>query len=248
MPVGDVTINGQAWHQVFADNFSTENIGLGGSCGSTTGFPHALTAWNAYPWPWKGTPTWANYCPERTTSIQNGLMDIYLHSEVINGTTTYLIDAPEPGNPYVAQTYGRYVVRFKADTFHGYHASWLLWPTSGIWPGDGEIDFPEADTNGNISAFMHWQGGTSGGSQDAYSTNVPMGGDVWHTAEIDWLPSRVTFILDGNVIGNSTNTSHIPNTPMRFVIQNGGSFGSAATPSDSGHIYIDWVTIYSKAS
>ena len=39
----------------------------------------------------------------------------------------------------------------------GYKVAWLLWPKSGVWPRDGEIDFPEADLIGTISAFMHRQ-------------------------------------------------------------------------------------------
>jgi beta-glucanase (GH16 family) len=145
------------------------------------------------------------------------------------------------------QLYGRYVVRFESDTFKMFHASWLLWPNSDTWPRDGEIDFPEGEFNGNISAFMHWQGGTSGGSQDAYSTGVPMGGNRWHTAVIEWLPSRCTFILDGAVIGNSTTTSKIPSTAMHFVIQNGGSFSQTPDNTSQGHIYIDWVAVYKPA-
>jgi beta-glucanase (GH16 family) len=181
------------------------------------------------------------------------MMDIWLHTESVNGAATHLIDAVLPkfgsGSSYYGsgQLYGRYVIRFKSDAFNMYHASWLLWPNSGSWPGDGEIDFPEGDLNSNINAYMHWQNGTSGASQDAYSTNVPFGGNTWHTAVIEWLPSRCTFILDGTTIGNSTNTSRIPNTPMHLVIQNGGSFGQTPDNTSQGHIYIDWITIYKPA-
>ena len=254
MPSGDVTVNGQAWHQVFADNFpSTENVGLGSSCGDTNAFPHAanVTAkWTAYPWGWSGTPTWGSYCPERTTSIHDGVMDIWLHSEQIGGVWKHLIDAVEPrfsAGSGDSQLYGRYVIRYEEPTsFPMFHVSWLLWPDSNTWPGDGEIDFPEADTNGSsTSAFMHWQGGTSGGSQDAYTAAAAIYG-VWHTAVIEWLPTRCSFYLDGNLVGNSTNTSHIPDTPMHYVIQNGGSFGATPDNTSNGHILIDWLAIYSR--
>jgi chitodextrinase len=249
MPVGDIT----GWHQIFADNFGTENVPLGTTCGDPNGFPHTLTNWSAYPYPWKGTPTWGTYCPERTTSIHDGVMDIWLHSESVGGTMLHLIDAPMPKiagyTDTNGQLYGRYVIRYEEPSaFSMFHASWLLWPNSGVWPGDGEIDYPEGDTNsGTTQAFMHWQGGTSGASQDAYSTGVPMYG-VWHTAVIEWLPSRVTFILDGKIVGNSTDTTKIPSTPMHFVIQNGGSFSVSSPDNTSqGHIYIDWVAIYKPA-
>jgi Glycosyl hydrolases family 16 len=253
MPVGDTTISGQAWHQIFADNFpASEDISLGSSCGDPNAFPHAANVsgkWNAYPYPWSGTPTWGTYCPERTTSIHGGLMDIWLHSEQINGTWKHLIDAVQPivagRSQFQGQLYGRYVIRYEQSaSFPMFHESWLLWPDSNTWPRDGEIDFPEADTNSSsTSAFMHRQGGTSGGSQDAYSAKVPIYG-AWHTAVIEWLPTRCTFILDGNVVGNST--SNVPNTQMHWVIQNGGNFGATPDNTSQGHLYIDWVSIYAR--
>jgi beta-glucanase (GH16 family) len=94
---------------------------------------------------------------------------------------------------------------------------------------------------------MHWMNGTDGGQQYAYSAGTSIAGG-WHTAVIEWLPSRVTFLLDGRVIGNSTDTARIPSTPMHFLLQNGGSFGVSSPDSTSqGHILIDWVAIYARA-
>jgi hypothetical protein len=252
MPVGNVTINGQYWRQVFADNFpASENIGLGATCGDPHAFPHAANVagkWNAYPWGWSGTPTWGSYCPERTTSIQNGVMDIWLHSESVNGTMKHLIDAVAPrfapgaGN---SQLYGRYVVRYREpSSFPMFHVSWLLWPDSNVWPQNGEIDFPEDNTNqGTTDGFMHYMNGTSGGAQDAYRANTPFYG-AWHTAVIEWLPNRCTLILDGQTIGNST--SRIPSTSMHYVMQTGGAGGVTPDNTSQGHILIDWVTIYAR--
>jgi chitodextrinase len=234
LPVGDIP----GWHQIFADDFA-QSVPLGS-------FPSQVNGkWGAYPYPWTGTPSWATYYPAKTTSVHDGQLDMWLHYDSTLGK--YLITAPYPkiGTADNNQLYGRYVMRFKTDQFRQYHASWLLWPKSEQWPRDGEIDFPEGDFNSTISAFMHRQNGTSGGDQDAYSTSVPMYG-AWHTAVIEWLPTRCTFILDGKVIGQST--SRIPNTPMHFVIQNGGSFGvSTPDPSVQGHVYLDWVAVYSPA-
>jgi chitodextrinase len=236
MPTGDIA----GWHQIFADDFA-QSVPLGS-------FPSQVSGkWGAYPYPWSGTPTWATYYPEKTTSVANGLMDIWMHSENIGGSVKYLISAPYPkiGTSDNNQLYGRYAIRFKTDQFRQYHASWLLWPKSEQWPQDGEIDFPEGDFDSNIGAFMHQQNGTSGGDQDAYNTSTPMYG-AWHTAVIEWLPTRCTFIIDGKVIGQST--SRIPNTPMHWVIQNGGSFGvSNPDPNVQGHVYIDWVAVYRPA-
>src|ERR1035437_7735252 len=77
------------------------------------------------------------------------------------------------------QLYGRYAIRFRADAVPGYKTAWLLWPSSDS-TADGEIDFPEGDLDGTISAFMHHQGG---GSQDAYTTSSVYTG--WHVAIIE---------------------------------------------------------------
>ena len=233
MPVGDLP----GWRQIFTDDFTT-NVPLGQ-------FPGAVSEkWTAYRYPWKGTPTWATYDPQRTTSFHDGLMDIWIHT--VNGEHLIAANEPKINGPSAgrSQLYGRYAIRFRADSFGYYKASWLLWPQSGVWPRDGEIDFPEGEFDGRMSAFMHRQDGTWGGDQDAYASGVTW--TSWHTAVIEWLPSRCTFILDGRVIGQST--SRIPNTPMRYVIQNGGRFDTGEAPdSVQGHIYIDWIAVYKPA-
>jgi hypothetical protein len=251
MPVGNVTVGGQAWRQVYADNFpSSENTPLGGYCGDPNGFPHKLSNWYAYPYPWRGTPNWATYCPERTTSVHDGVMDIWLHSESVAGVMQHLITAPLPrvaGAPlYSGQVYGRYAVRYQEPTaFPMFHVSWLLWPDSNYWPQDGEIDFPENDTDSSkTGAYLHWLGASVGTQQDPYEPLVPFAGP-WHTAVIDWLPSRVTFYLDGQVIGNTTDTWKITNRPLHWILQtNGSSFVAGPDNTSQGHIYIDWLTMY----
>jgi hypothetical protein len=253
MPVGDVTVRGQAWHQIYADNFPPrEDVRLGASCGARNGFPHRLSNWSAYPYPWKGTPTWGTYCPRRTTSIHDGVMDIWLHSERVAGRMRHLIDAVIPkiaGHPvWNGQLYGRYVIRFRVPvSFPMFHISWLLWPDSNVWPRDGEIDFPEGDSDGLMWAYPHWPNASAGYQHNSYNTRMPFYGG-WHTATIEWLPSRVTFLLDGMVVGNSTNPSKITDKPLHWVIQNNGSpLVSRPDTTSQGHINIDWVTIYSPA-
>jgi beta-glucanase (GH16 family) len=126
----------------------------------------------------------------------NGIMNMRMHT--INGVPQ--VAAPEPKiNGSTAdrnQLYGRYEARFRADAVDGYKLAWLLWPKSGVWPRDGEIDFPEGDLQGSIGAFMHRQNGSSGGDQDGYKTSAKF--PDWHTAVIEWKPNSCKFILDGN--------------------------------------------------
>ena len=218
MPLGDLP----GWHQIFMDDF-TSGVPVGS-------FPCAVSnQWSAYPDGTKDTSKNGTYEPDQVASVQNGVLNVHLQTE--NGTHMVAALLPKlPGAPgrEGGLEYGRYVIRFKADPIAGYKVAWLLWPDSENWPHDGEIDFPESNLNGTINAFMHHQDGTSSSDQDAYPTNARY--SSWHTAVIEWLPTRVTFILDGNVIGNST--ARIPNTPMHWVIQTETAL-DGSVPSDS---------------
>jgi beta-glucanase (GH16 family) len=232
LPVGDLP----GWHQVFRDDF-TVDVPLGS-------FPEAVAdRWgNSYPDGWHDTSGNGTYFPSKVVSIQNGVMDLYLHTE--NGV--HLVAAPVPTIPESANSkggilYGRYVVRFRSDPVPGYKTAWLLWPDSGIWPRDGEIDFPEGNLDGFISAYMHYQNGTSGSDQNVYSTEAAY--MSWHTAVIEWTPTACTFILDGQMIG--TSTSRIPDTPMHWVLQTETDLnGIPPRDSAAGHVQIDWVAVY----
>src|ERR1035437_1182242 len=228
MPTGDIP----GWHQVFSDNF-TQNVPLGT-------FPAAVAStWgNSYPDGWLDTSKAGTYMPSQVVSFQNGVMDLYLHT----AGGVHMVAAPVPTLP--TMTYGRYVIRFKSDSIPGYKTAWLLWPNSEVWPRDGEIDFPEGALNDTIGGFVHYQGATSGSDQYAMP-NTGVAFTSWHTAMIDWLPTGVTFYLDGNVVGKTT--SRVPNTPMHWVIQT-ETDGGAPPASSAGHVQIDWVTVYTPGA
>ena len=229
MPVGDLP----GWHQIFAENFNTP-APLGAFPGSAYG-----NAFTVYP---DGSPDTAGnqgapsrYFPSKVVSVNNGMLNLYLHST--NGTPMAAAILPNlPGN----HLYGKYTVRFRADSLAGFKTAWLLWPDNNNWPHDGEIDFPENDLNGTINAFMHREGASSGSDQDAFSTNAT--DSSWHTASIEWTPSAVRFILDGQLIG--TSTSRIPDTPMHWVLQTESCLDGCPSPATAGNLQIDWVVAY----
>jgi hypothetical protein len=233
MPVGDLP----GWHQIFTENFAS-NAPVGSFPGSVYG-----SKWTGYVDGQKDTTGNGHYYPSKVLSVNNGVLNMYLHTE--NGV--HMVAAPVPiikaGQPYAGMLYGRYTIRFKTDSLAGNKTSWLLWPDSETWPADGEIDLPEGDLNSNISAFTHWEGGTSENSYVAYRLST-LYGSAWHTATTEWTPSAVTFYLDGQVIGYST--SNIPNTPMHWVVQaETSTFGVVPSNSTAGNVQVDWVTAYS---
>ena len=62
----------------------------------------------------------------------------------------------------------------------------------------------------------------------------------WHTASIEWTPTRLTFLLDGQVVGN--DTKNVPHTAMHWILQTETT--SANPVTKDGHLQIDWVTVY----
>ncbi|CAM3056051.1 glycoside hydrolase family 16 protein [Corallococcus sp. ZKHCc1 1396] len=230
MPVGDLT----NWRQVFTDDFTT-TVPVGQ-------FPAAVSSkWGVYLDGWKDTSKHGTYSPSTVVSIQNGVLNKYLHT--VNGV--HRVAAVLPKIPGATASgglpAGRFAVRFKADPVPGYKTAWLLWPDSEVWPRDGEIDFPEGDLDGTISGFMHRQNGTSGGDQDAVSTSARY--TSWHTAVIEWTPGRCRFILDGTVILDKT--SRVPTTPMHWVLQTETDLsGTAPSSSAAGNVQIDWVAVW----
>ncbi len=234
MPVGDLP----GWRQVFTDNFATD-VPVGSFPGSVYG-----SKWSAYLDGWTDTSGRGQYYPSKVLSVQNGILTYYIHTE--NGIPMVSALEPKlPGEPAgKGQLYGRYTVRFRADSLYGYKAVCLLWPDSGVWPRDGEIDFPEGDLNGIISGFVHHMAGTTGSDQDAFDTQATYGS--WHTATTEWTPGKVTFILDGQTIGMST--TRVPNTPMHWVLQTETALdGPIPAASTAGNVQIDWVTMYAPA-
>ena len=109
--------------------------------------------------------------------------------------------------------YGRYSVRYRADALPGFKTAWLLWPDSGVWPRDGEVDFPEGDLAKIIYGAVHYDRNGRDAFEkldsDQYVTS-------WHVATMEWSPGRVEFFLDGRSLGVSTRR---PTTPMHLILQ-----------------------------
>jgi hypothetical protein len=247
MPLGNLP----GWKQVFTDNFTT-SVPLGGFSGcvdrssimssTCAGLPKSVAAklW-AYPDGWRDNHT-GTYYPSKVLSIHNGVLDYYLHTS----GNTHMVAAVEPKIPGGIRgngmQYGAYAIRFKSTLIAGYKTAFLLWPDSEKWPTDGEIDFPEGNLNSVVGAAMHFQGGTSLRSQNAYVSKATYA--TWHTAVIEWTPTECRFILDGRTIG--TSVAAIPDTPMHWVLQSETVRGPAPADNIAGHIYIAWITAYAR--
>ncbi len=149
------------------------------------------------------------------------------------------------------RTYGRWVVRFRADRGAGYEPVVLLWP-KGTWPDDGEIDMAEiwnAQRDG-AGEFLHL-------GKDNRVAAHPIPRSVhfsrWQILAVDWLPSHITFWLDGKklwrVNRKSDNKNFIPSTPFHLAMQNDESCANHECKPDKSTpkqtiMQIGWVKIY----
>jgi hypothetical protein len=249
MPVGDLP----GWRQVFAEDFTTN--ATTGPASQTGSFLNRYgSRWDVYHDGWNGSSGCsapARYYPSKVLNVSGGVLNKYLHSETLadphcgTGTRNFALTAailPKVGGQVFNQTYGKYTARFKADSLHGYRTAFLLWPQSGVWPRDGEINFPEGGLDSRFCAFMHHQNGTWAGDQYAVCNISTY--SSWHTASVEWSPSRVDFLLDGQVVGTTSN--RIPNTPMRWVLQTEACHSSCPASGTAGNLQIDWVVVYAR--
>ena len=242
-PIGDLP----GWRVIFLDDFA-EAIDLGVWSGCLlepmicSGLPHPYRVrWWAFLEGWNDNAS-GIYSPSRTLSIRGGVLDIYLHSEGGVPLTAAPVPLIHERTGPLGQLYGRYAVRFRADSLHGYKIAWLLWPDSETWPRDGEIDFPEGNLDMYIEAYLHHQDAAAASDQTGFFTGVRISGE-WHTAVIEWEPDMVRFLLDGKLVGSVME--RIPDTPMHWVLEATTTLDGYEPADDAeGHVQIDWVAVW----
>jgi beta-glucanase (GH16 family) len=242
-PIGDLP----GWKQVFLEDFTAGDVPLGAFPG-----PLYQGRWSAgYK---DGTPDTAGqvnggktgYYPTKVLSVQNGMLDWFLHSE--NGISMGAAPTPKipnaSANPPRANSllYGRYSVRYRADSLLGFKTAWLLWPDSGVWPRDGEIDFPEGDLSLTITAAAHFMSLDPKRFEQFFTDMRPT---EWHVATTEWRPGHLEFFVDGVSIGVST--TGVPSTPMHFILQTESCLPDCPAPETRGHVYLDWISIWVPA-
>ncbi len=221
LPVGDLP----GWKQAFADDFTTN--AAAGTFGNV--YKSKFATYHGFADSYNGGTYNRNIL-----SVDNGVLDMFLHKQ--GGRPQVAAPAPIVTSPWAGQTYGKFTVRFKSEALSGYKTAWLLWPDSNKW-AEGEIDFPEGNLNGTMWAFNHCVGNPS---KNCSWVDTQVRYTSWHTVSVEWTPTRVTYLLDGQVVGN--DTTNIPSTPMHWVLQTETTGPTAAT--QDGHLQIDWVTVY----
>ena len=247
------------WNRAMTDAFNA-NIPLG-SWGTVGGHETPGGVWRPRPdaardGTYRDSSGRGVYSAGRTTSQHDGVLDVWIHSEVAGKPWVHdpagqrYVAAPIP---LVGDTDGQRIsLCMRADAIPGYKLAFLLWPESGPGNQYGEIDFPELRlvTPSTAHAFVHYDPKpVSGKQQDAYDSGV--GTAAWHVYTIEWDPGSpssqtddyVAFFVDGREVGRSTG-SIVPDGPMHYVMQMETYLpGQDLPPPAQGHVLVDWFTI-----
>lgn len=214
--------------------------------------PIASQSWRNRPAGAKDSSGRGTYDSSKTVSEANGMLDIWIHSEVAgkprvhdpNGQRYVAAIIPRMGHTHGA----RITICMRADVIPGYKIAYMLWPSEGPGNYHGEIDYPEMRLVGppaTANAFMHYAPKPSSGKkQDWYDSKVFL--QDWHAYTIEWNPKASTpyakFFIDGRLIGHSTK--YVPTKTMQYIMQNETLVAGQALPAPAqGHVQIDWVTI-----
>jgi hypothetical protein len=220
------------WHLVLSQDF-TRSAALGQ-------FAATYPGWAGYDGG-HDTSGHGTYSSAKTTSVSGGVLDEYLHTQ---GSSPQVMALTPPHAAVSSQVYGRYAVRFKADSTPGYKIAWLLWPSNDVW-SQGELDFPEADLDQTIEGYAHDVTGKP--ERNAWAVDSGSSMTDWHTAVIEWSPSGLTYTLDGHS-RTTSDPRALPHDPMRWVLQTEtAEEGPSPSAAVSGHVYIDWVAAWSAA-
>ncbi len=139
--------------------------------------------------------------------------------------------------------YGRWETRMKVSARDPeYHPVLILWPDSGNWPCDGEIDYAEGTGNPQVMNFFHHY------SCDNRQTHAGKTLDAtqWHNYAVEWTDKAIVGYLDGVEWFRDSNPSHQPPGPMHQTIQlDWFPDGTTTTPTTMD---VDWVRVYNVSS
>lgn len=230
MPTGDP----RGWHEVFSDDFTGSNLGR---------------RWTAY----RGTPGGdpGGFFDPTHVTVSGGQLVISAFRDPSDdawdaGASTY-VSGGISSSPSFAQTYGKYLVRFRMDGGQGVAPTILLWPRSNAWPP--EIDFAEDNGSGRQInyATLHY-----GRANTQVQKSVGVNLTRWHTLGVQWTRGKLVYTLDGRDWATVTNPN-VPSIPMVLDIQTQGwACGTstwercpdAGTPAHV-NLEVDWVVVYS---
>jgi glycosyl hydrolase family 16 len=153
---------------------------------------------------------------------------------------------------YRDQKFGKWEVRFRVQAGAGYAPAVLLWPEDNEdWPAHGEIDMMEVIDPKRQGGGTYLHHGKNNEHVGVDYTKADF--TKFHTVGVEWLPSRVTYYLDGkpyfNVTPDQMDTGLPDEGPMHLAIQLDQGCGypipcrNAQTP-EKVVMDVDWIKIW----
>jgi hypothetical protein len=139
-----------------------------------------------------------------------------------------------------SQRYGRWEVRARFPAGCGcYHPVLILWPRSGNWPEDGEIDFAEVfDAERQyLNFFLHY----SADNRQLYAERqVDM--TQWHNFAVEWTPDHIIGYVDAEQFFFTDRPDVQPPGPMAQTVQL--DWFPEEDAQSGAVLEVDWAAMY----
>jgi beta-glucanase (GH16 family) len=228
MSIGDIP----GWHQVFADDFSGT----------------ALTTSNWGPYSGQPGGDTAGWWSPSHVVVSNCLLTLKGYKDATAKPGVFVTGGVGMKDTH-AQTYGKYLVRMRADKGDGISAIALLWPRANVWPP--EVDFFE-DGGGNRTSTTATLHCGPNGIDNCQVQRTLTGYDFsqWHTLGVEWTAGKLVYTIDGTPWATVTDAG-VPSIPMVLDLQSQSLECSqwntcldSSTPAEVD-MQIDWVVAYS---
>jgi hypothetical protein len=140
------------------------------------------------------------------------------------------------------QKYGRWEIRAAASGDNEYHMVSLLWPDSGNWPCDGEVDYAETSGDWDSIKFFHHYGCSNSQTSTFKALDVTQ----FHNYAVDWSPNGTIGYVDGVKWFEDNNAAHQPPGSMHQTLQlDWFPDDSANGPAE---MRVDWVRVYAAGT
>ncbi|ROS72037.1 beta-glucanase (GH16 family) [Curtobacterium sp. PhB130] len=220
------TSDGDGWNRVFSEDFDTTSP----SGSFEADYADRFSVYHGF----ADTAGTGRY-QSSVLSTHDGTLDMHLRTTA-GGTPLAGGIVPLVDGQWGGQTSGRYSIRMKSDPVDGYGVAVLLWSDANKW-SDGEVDFPEGALGAPAWLNVHC---LADPAEKCVHQETAASLEHWHTYTIEWTASRMSFRIDGALVG--TTTEDIPTARMHLVVQAGSNDG--APPADAeGSLLVDWITI-----
>ncbi|TQJ34353.1 glycosyl hydrolase family 16 [Arthrobacter sp. SLBN-122] len=142
---------------------------------------------------------------------------------------------------FARQKYGRWEVRAAGSGDNEYHMVSILWPDSGNWPCDGEVDY--AETSGDWNVIKFFQHFSCSNSQTRASKTLDV--SQFHNYAVDWSPAGMVGYVDGVKWFEDNDPTHQPPGSMHQTLQL--DWFPDSTADGAGEMRVDWVRVYPAA-